>query len=158
MTRSGRRTVISTQLTADEGADRIRRGCAQMVSVAENEVDATDVGVSFDLLRGSVEYGKGVRIRTMVRARGEVRSLAEGSEVCVRFTPHWEAAAWMVFTSLLALVGLVALLTSLATGSGPFLWPIGALALFGGITAWRVRQLSVARPELESDLLMWLKH
>ena len=64
----------------------------------------------------------------------------------------------MVFTSLLALVGLVALLTSLAAGSGPFLWPVGALAGFGGITAWRVRQLSVARRELESDLLKWLKH
>lgn len=157
VTRSGRRTVILTLDTDAEVTARIRRGVAQMVGVAATEVDLADVGLSFNLLRGPVEYGRGVRIRTMVRAHGEVRSLAGGSEVFVRFRPHWEAVGWMTFTSLLALVGLVALLVSLATRSGPLLWPLGTVALFGGITAWRVRQLSTARRELESDLLTWLK-
>lgn len=128
-----------------------------MMGVAATEVDPADVGLSFDLLRGSVEYGRGVRIRTMVRARGEVRPLANGSEVCVRFRPHWEAVAWMTFTSLGALVGLVALIASFVMGSGPLLWPLGAATLFGGITAWKLYQLSAARRELESDLRVWLK-
>jgi hypothetical protein len=28
--------------------------------------------------------------------------------------------------------------------------------MFGGITAWKARQLSAARRDLESDLLIWL--
>jgi hypothetical protein len=157
VTRSGRCTVISTGATDVDAATRIRRGVAQMVGVAATEVDPTDVGLSFNLLRGSVDHGRGIRIRTMVRAHGEVRSLASGSEVRLRFWPHWEAVASMTFTSLLALVGLVVLLVSLVTGTGPFLWPLGAVALFGGINAWTMRQLRTARRDLESDLVIWLK-
>jgi hypothetical protein len=156
VTRSGRHTVIVTACTADEAATRIRRGCAQIVGVADTEVDPADVGLSSDLLRGSVEYGRGVRIRTMVRARGEVRPLADGSEVLVRFRPHWEAVAWMTFTGLVALVGFVVLIASHVTRSGPLVSPLAAAALFGGGTAWKARQLSAARRDLESDLLMWL--
>ena len=156
VTRRGRCTVIATGLAVDDAADRIRRGCARMVRRAANEVDPTDVGVFFELLRGSVEYGRGVGIRTMVRARGEVRPSGGGSEVLIRFRPHWEAATWMMFTGGLALVGAVALLTSIVAGSGPYLSPIGGVMLFGGITAWRLRQLRVARRELERDLQMWL--
>lgn len=129
-----------------------------MLSVAESEVRAEDGGACFDLLGGSVEFGRGVRIRTMVRARGEVRPFADGSVVNVRFWPHWEAIAWLSFTSLLALVGFIALITSLLTGAGPLLWPFGATALFGAITARKVHQLRVARRDLESDLVAWLKH
>lgn len=157
VTRSGRRTVISTRATDAEVSARIRQGCAQLVGVAETDVDPSDVGPAFDLLRGSVEHGGGMRIRTMVRARGEVRPFADGSEVCVRFRPHWEAVAWMTFTSVVALVGLAVLIASLVSGSGPLLWPLGGATLFGGTTAWKMRQLSAARRDLESDLLVWLK-
>lgn len=137
VTRSGLRTVISTRASDVEVAPRIRRGGARTVGVPATDVGPADVGLSFNPLRGSVGYGRGVRIRTMVRARDEVRPLADGSEVRVRFRPHWEAVAWMTFTSLQALIGLIALLASLVTGSGPRLWPLGAVAHFGGnLTEW----------------------
>ena len=104
-----------------------------------------------------MDYGRGVRIRTMVRALGEVRPLADGSEIIVRFRPHWEVVAWMMFSSLLTIIGFVALIASLVTGSGPFLWPVAGTTLFGGFTAWKVNQLSSARRDLESELRTWLE-
>lgn len=157
MIRSGGRTVFTSRWNVDEAANRVRRGCAKAMGVAEPEVHPSDAGRSFNLLRGSVDYGRGVRIRTMVRALGEVRPLADGSEIIVRFRPHWEVVAWMMFSSLLTIIGFVALIASLVTGSGPLLWPVAGTTLFGGFTAWKVNQLSSARRDLESELRTWLE-
>ena len=126
------------------------------MGLAEADVDAIDVDASFELLRGSVGYGRGIRMRTMIRGSGVVRPLASGSEVLMRFRPHWEAVAWLSFGGGLSLVGLVALIASLAAGSGPLLWPLVAVAVFGGFCVWKVRQLRTARRDMEQDLARWL--
>lgn len=128
------------------------------MGVPADEIAPADVGVSFEMLRGHAEHSRGVRIRTMVRGRGEIRPTDRGSEVRVRFRPHWEAVSWMAFTSLLALVGSAALLISLVTGQGPLLSPVAAMMLFGAMTALRLRDLRTARRGMESDLLTWLTH
>lgn len=151
--RSRWRTSIVVDRTSDDVANRIRVGVMRQVV---RDVETSDIGSSFVLLRGAVNYGRGIRLRTMVRVRGEVRPLPEGSEVSLRYRPHWEAVAWMMFTGLMAIAGLTALISTLVSGTGPVLWPIGAVLMFGGFTGWKVRQLQIARNEVEADLVSWV--
>jgi hypothetical protein len=57
----------------------------------------------------------------------------------------------------LGLIGTIALIASLVGGSGPLLWPVGAVVLFGGVCEWNVRQLRSARHAIERDLAAWLR-
>lgn len=92
-------------------------------------------------------------MRTMVRVRGDVRNRAAGSEVSLRFRPHWEAVAWSAFGGLMAIAGSTVLVATLLTGTGPVLWPLATVALFGAFTWQRVQRLRVAKHELESGVL-----
>lgn len=147
------RTSIVIGRAVDDVTGRVRSDAERQVVRGH---ESGDIGSSFVLLRGPVNYGRGIRMRTMVGVRGEVRALPEGSEVSLRFRPHWEAVAWMSFTGFMAIAGLAALIDTLVSGTGPVLWPIVAVLTFGGFVVWKVHQLRVARDEVEADLVSWL--
>jgi hypothetical protein len=126
------------------------------MGIADTTIDRADVGAAFDLVRGSIDYGLGLRMRTLILARGEVMPVSRGSQVSVRFRPHWETIGWIAFGGLMALASVIALIGTVVVGDGPLLWPLGGVLLFGGFTIWKVNQLRRARRHLEADLVSWV--
>ena len=152
------RTQIETQLPATDVEERLMRGLTELVGGDVDDLfDERGRTTRFTLLHGDDTYGRGVRIRRMVRARGAVEDDGSTRRIELRFAPVLEAWLWLAFGSLLTLAAGAGVVLAVRGEDAP--WIVGLLgtALFGAFVVFMASGIRSARRTIERAVLDWCR-